>query len=205
MFSSRLAKYISIISIPPTFSTMAFSILTLTYEHGSPAHRLLVWFIAVLCSGVLQMAYVLTLRSRGTVSAYDVPERIQRTKPYFVSAGISFAGMAVLILLHASVFIWSLMWCYCLNTLITVAINSGWKISAHMMGLTGPVTALIPVIGIGVLWFLPVAIVLGWSRIRLEAHTPAQVCAGAMAGVVLTQVQLIWLLKYGEEMLRSWF
>ena len=184
---------------------MAFTVMTCAYEHGSPLHRLLVWLVAVLCSGMLQMAYVLMLRSRGSVTAYDVPERLQRTKPYFVSAGISFAGMMILLLLHASVFLWSLLWCYSINTLITAAINSRWKISAHLMGLTGPVTALHPVIGMGVLWFVPVVIVLGWSRIRLEAHTPAQVCAGAIAGVLLTQVQLMWFLKYGEELVRWWY
>jgi hypothetical protein len=203
MASTRFAKYISIISIPPTFSLMAFSVLTWAYEPGSLSHRLFVWFVAVLCSGVLQMAYFLFLRRRGGVSAYDVPERLQRTKPYFVSAGISFVGMVILLLFHASVFLWALLWCYSINTLITAAINSRWKISAHVMGLTGPVTALFPVIGTGVLWFLPLVIVLGWSRIRLEAHTLAQVCAGAIAGVVLTHGQLVWLHAHGETVIST--
>jgi membrane-associated phospholipid phosphatase len=194
----RFAKYISIICIPPTFATFVFSVLVLTYQDGDPLQRWLFWLVSVLCSGVLQMAYVLNLRRQGRVGDYDVPARLQRTKPYLISVGISFAGLLLFLLLHASFMICALMWCYCINTFITAGINLRWKISAHMMGLTGPLVFLYPILGAHILWFLPLALLLGWSRVRLKAHTPAQVFAGAIAGAALTLGQLEILMRYGS-------
>jgi membrane-associated phospholipid phosphatase len=197
MSSERFAKYISILGIPPTFATAVFTTLVLQGETGSLMHRLVIWLVAVLFSGVLQMGYVLMLRRRGQVGAYDVPNRLQRTQPYLVSVGVSLVGLLLLLSLHASVPVWALMWCYCINTLLTVVINLRWKISAHMMGMTGPLVFLYPLLAVYVFLFLPFAVLLGWSRVTLKAHTLAQVVAGAGAGIVLTLLQITILIKLG--------
>ena len=186
---TRFAHRISIALIPPTIAAAAFAVLVLAYEHGSIFHRIVVWIVATLCAGGLQMLYVLSLRRRAEVTAYDVPERRQRTKPYAVSAGLSLAGVLMLLYMNASVFVWGLMWCFFINTLILGLINLRWKISAHMMGFTGPVVFLFPLVGWTLLILLPLAILLGWARITLRAHTLPQVLAGAAAGLALTLVQ----------------
>ena len=141
------------------------------------------------------MLYVLYLRRMEQVTAYDVPDRLQRGKPYLLSAGISFGGLMFLLFLDSSVFVWGLMWCFTINTLILYFINQRWKISAHMMGLTGPVMFLIPILGWQLLWLLPLAVPLGWARITLRSHDLPQVLAGAAAGVVLTLLQAWFLLE----------
>ena len=203
--ADALARGISLLLIPPTVSTAVFTLLVLAFQHGSVAHRSVVWLVAVLCSGILQMAHVLHLRKRRQVTAYDVPERLQRTGPYLLSVGISAAGLAWLLFLGAAFPVWSLMWCYTINTAILAAINRHWKISAHMMGLTGPVTALAPLFGWATLSIFPLAALLGWARVRLRAHSVAQVVAGAAAGVVLTALQLFLISAYGIGLLaRLW-
>jgi membrane-associated phospholipid phosphatase len=196
--ADRVARIVSIALIPPTVSTVVFTILVLAFQHGAIPHRLLIWLIAVLCSGLLQMLHVLRLRHERKVTAYDVPERLQRTGPYLLSVGISFAGLAALLYLEAAFAIWSLMWCYTINTLLLAGINRYWKISAHLMGLTGPATALLPLFGVwaGIV-VLPFALLLGWARVRLRAHTLAQVVLGAVAGFFLTALQLFLLSAYG--------
>ncbi|MDX9758717.1 MAG: hypothetical protein RBU27_06115 [Bacteroidota bacterium] len=186
---TRVAHHISIALIPPTIAAAVFAVLVLAYEHGSTFHQVVVWIVATLCAGGLQMLYVLSLRKREEVTAYDVPERLQRTKPYAVSVGISFAGLLILHYLNASVFVWGLMWCFLVNTLILGAINLRWKISAHMMGLTGPLVFLFPLFGWTLLWLLPLAALLGWARVTVRAHTLSQVLAGAAAGILLTLIQ----------------
>lgn len=191
MESSKLqfAHRLSIALIPPTIAAAVFALLVLAYEHGSIFHQAVVWVVAVACAGALQMGYVMYLRKIEQVSAYDVPERLQRTKPYLISAGFSLAGLMMLLFLNASVFVWGLMWCFLVNTLILNAINLRWKISAHMMGFTGPLVFLFPLFGWQLLWTLPLILLLGWARVTLRAHTVAQVVAGAAAGILLTLAQ----------------
>ncbi|MFI5150458.1 MAG: phosphatase PAP2 family protein [Bacteroidia bacterium] len=81
----------------------------------------------------------------------------------------------------------------CIGILLTTVINFFWKISAHTVAaggwcgaLTGlcllmydpPLPALFAVIGI--------AGVTGYARLKLEAHTPAQVYAGYLLGFACT-------------------
>ncbi len=192
----RFAHKLSVALIPPVIAAAVFGLLVAAYEHGSLLHQIVVWIVATTCSGGLQIVYVLYLRRMDHVTAYDVPERTQRTKPYLLSAGISLGGLLFLLFLNASVFVWGLMWCFTFNTLILNAINLRWKISAHMMGFTGPLLFLWPLFGWQLLWLLPVALLLGWARITLRAHDLPQVLAGAAAGVVLTLLQ-VWVLIYG--------
>jgi len=67
-------------------------------------------------------------------------------------------------------------------TLVTYMIRQRWKISAHITALTGILTTLLLVDSI----FLPLGLLLPfviWSRVKLKAHTPAQMIAGIIAGL----------------------
>ncbi len=185
----NFAHRLSIALIPPTIAAVVFALLVLAFEHGSIFHQAVIWVVSAACAGGLQMSYVMYLRKMKEVSAYDVPERLQRTKPYLISAGFSLGGLMLLIFLNASVFVWGLMWCFLINTLILNAINLRWKISAHLMGLTGPLVFLFPLFGWNLLWTLPLIVLLGWARVTLRSHTVPQVIAGAAAGVGLTLLQ----------------
>lgn len=187
------AQMVSIVLIPPTAATAVFTILVCTHEQGGMGHLTATWLTAILFSGVLQIGYVLVLRRQQKVTAYDVPNRLQRTKPYYISAGLSAVGLVILLLLDANPAVWGLMWCFAVNTLILNWINSKWKISAHMMGLTGPLTYLYPLLGWNLLYALPLVLLLGWARIETRSHTPAQVLAGSVAGILLTVVQMEFL------------
>jgi len=192
---TAIAQAVSIVLIPPTVATAVFTILVYAFERGGTGHLAATWLVAVLFSGILQMGYVLVLRRQRKVTAYDVPDRLQRTRPYYISAGLSAAGLVILLLLHADPAVWGLMWCFAVNTLILNWINSKWKISAHMMGLTGPLTYLYPLLGWNMLYTLPLVLLLGWARIETRSHTPLQVLAGSAAGIILTIIQMEFLIR----------
>ena len=64
-----------------------------------------------------------------------------------------------------------------------------WKISIHTTGLTGPVAALIMLLGpIGALFGLLYPILI-WSRFTLKKHTMAQAIAGGVFGLVMTVLE----------------
>lgn len=194
---TRLAHLLSILLVPPTVSAAVLTAFALRRPTGSIARDALVWLIAVLAAGGIQIAYVLVLRARSRVTAWDVPERRERTGPYLVSVAVSAAGLALLVLLEAPVAQRLLLWCYSVNTLVLVAINLRWKISAHLMGYTGPLIFLLPLSAPLLLVLALGAAALGWARVRLGAHTPAQVVAGAIAGVFLVALQLFLVDAYG--------
>ncbi len=90
----------------------------------------------------------------------------------------------------ASVQVYSLMFCYATNTLAVTAINTKWKISAHAVGASGPLTSLAITFGWEVLPLFVLMLVVAWARIELKAHTRSQVTAGALLGILLTGVQV---------------
>ncbi|MYQ95252.1 hypothetical protein GTY20_30270 [Streptomyces sp. SID4946] len=66
-------------------------------------------------------------------------------------------------------------------------ITISWKISVHQAVSAGAVDIAAVIYGPWMLLgFIPV-VVVGWSRIALGDHTPAQVAAGTIAGAVVAQ------------------
>jgi len=62
------------------------------------------------------------------------------------------------------------------------------------MGVVGPTVALTYLFGIsGLLFGLLIPLVM-WSRVKLKKHTISQVLAGVLAGIILTYVQLYFIL-----------
>lgn len=204
-FQQRLATIISIILIPPTISLITFSLLAATFEGGDALHRFSVAFVAVCFSGIFPMFYVLYLKRQHIITRYDVPIREQRANPYIISVFHSAFGFFLLLFMGSSVYVWSLMWCYASNTLILIFINKKWKISAHMMGLTGPLIMLSIIFQMKILIAIPIVFLLGWSRVALKVHSITEVIAGAFLGAFLTLLQLILILNYATDFFQNMY
>lgn len=189
----RAALTISYILMPTTFAVVAFPLLVFLTPQNSD--RAVIVVVSVLFGAVLPFLYLLLLLRRQRVTRLDVPVREQRTIPYLVTVVIYFAGSVLLYVLGASVIVYALMLCYATNTLVISAINTRWKISAHAMGASGPLTALAVTFGWLVLPFFLIVPIVAWARVELKAHTRAQVVAGAFLGIILTAVQVQALYK----------
>jgi len=86
------------------------------------------------------------------------------------------------------------------SILLAFFINKTWKISAHAIGLGGIIAALIAVSNVFQINLVPIisiAIILAgivsFSRLRLNAHTPAQVYSGFFLGFLVMSLHLIFL------------
>ncbi len=179
--------------MPTTFALVAFILLAfLTPQKTVP---LLIALVSVLFGAVLPFLYLLILFHREKVTGFDVPVREQRTVPYLISVLIYFVGFITLVAIGASVTVYALMLCYATNTLVISIINVKWKISAHAMGASGPLTALAVTFGWRVLPIFLVVPIVAWARVEVKAHTRAQVAAGSLLGIILTGVQLEALYK----------
>lgn len=184
----RAALTISYVFMPTNFALAAFLVLAfLTRQKVNP---LGVATVSAVFGAVLPFAYLFYLLRNEKVTRIDVPVRQQRTIPYLISVGIYIIGFIVLFIIGASPTVYALMFCYATNTLVLSLINTQWKISAHAMGASGPLTALALTFGWLTLPFFLLILIVAWARVELKAHTRAQVAAGALLGIFLTAVQL---------------
>jgi len=87
-------------------------------------------------------------------------------------------------------FLTALLLCYSINTGVVLLITTKWKISVHTTGLSGPVAALILLLGpVGALFGILYPILI-WSRVLLKKHTLAQAIAGGVQGFFLTVLEM---------------
>ncbi|HTW55690.1 MAG TPA: hypothetical protein VMG36_04495 [Thermoplasmata archaeon] len=108
----------------------------------------------------------------------------------FVGAAVAYvAGWGVLELLRTPGSIAYLMLAYGVNTLAFLVLSVRWKPSVHASGVTGPATWLALVFGPGALVFFALLVPVAWARLKLRAHTPTELVAGAGLAVGLTALQ----------------
>jgi membrane-associated phospholipid phosphatase len=73
------------------------------------------------------------------------------------------------------------------RVIVFVAINVYWKISLHTAFVSAAATILTLAYGAAAAWVFAFLPLVGWARLELKLHTPAQVAAGAfLAAAIVT-------------------
>lgn len=161
----------------------------------------LVGALALVLTGLLPLALLVAMVRRGEARTLEVRERTRRTKPYLLGAlGNALLGAALLTLLPAARHtLGALALWQSATVLLMLAVNSRWKISAHLVAVAGAFAALAWLRAVGGVP-IPTALVAGlglavpvvaWARLRLGAHTRGQVLAGTLMGLALPPLQLL--------------
>ncbi len=177
--SNGLAYALSHLFSPAGVAFVLFTFLSqLTTGHWRAGVAGVVWY------GVIPAAVMLYLKRSGRLLELYDPEPGQRR--WILRVGVVWyaIGYAVLSLMAAPGVI---LWCaasFCGGALLVTIINGYWKISIHSVGVGGGLLVLMVAGGWG-LWPAGVAAALvAWARLRLGAHSPAQVAAGLALGTV---------------------
>ena len=127
---------------------------------------------------------------------YDISDKDKRIVPLLLGALSNIIGVIILFSLGAPFVIVVLMFCYFSNSLLAALISFSWKISIHSMGVAGPTAAMIYIFGYpGLLFIIPLLMIM-WSRIHLQKHTPAQVIVGAVTSFIFTILQFKILIPW---------
>lgn len=141
------------------------------------------WLPALLVAGLQQL---------GLINSVELPERRQRPLPLLITA-LAFGAAALRLgqIYHAGNLA-ALLFGMALAALLTLFITLFWKISAHGVGMGGAVGLFtvfvlnerLPLTVAWAWWLLVLllAAAVAWARLRLAAHTPAQVLAGLALG-----------------------
>lgn len=198
----QIADKISTLTNPPIICIPLFLVISivLSFDNGAfDAYKFIALeLISLVFASILPMAIILYWAKRlGTDK--DISNRQDRFTPLIVGIISYFIGFLLCFATAIDNFMTLLMLCYSINTFIVMLITTKWKISVHTTGLSGPVGALILLLGpfgaiLGILY--PILI---WSRVLLKKHTMAQAICGAVQGFFLTVLEIYlfcYLLKF---------
>jgi len=154
------------------------------------------FFTSTAFTSIGPMLYVLWLYSTDRITDLDMSVRAERENVFSAFVIFYALGTCVLYLLHAPRLMTATLAGYTGASLIVQYITRYWKISTHALGITAPLVVLVYLYGTQSLPFLILIPLVGWSRIRLHAHTPLQVVAGTFlgAGSVLLFLRLFGLI-----------
>ncbi len=188
---NKIAKLISIITQPPIVSIPTFAIINyfLLGFNNSLGITMICWIFGAFLPITTSLILIMKMHTD-----MDITDRTKRTLPLFFAVCSYLVGFIVLLSIGAPALTTALMLIYSFNTLIILFINLSWKISIHTMGVAGSTVALTYLFGFpGLLFGLLIPLVM-WSRVILKKHTISQVLVGGIAGIILTYVQLYFII-----------
>lgn len=187
----KLARIISDIFVPPTFTLIAFIILAFQFETEEYL-KLWVALSGAVFGFVLPVIFFIYLRKKGRVVNNDATVKEERTFPYFIGVVLCLTAFALLYFIGSNSVAYSLWLAYAVNTILLILINKFWKISAHAIGSATFVGLVYFLYGFSGLYFIILLVLIGVSRLILKVHTPMQIIMGSLFGFFLTYWQLVF-------------
>jgi hypothetical protein len=182
--AERFARLITEIFAPAVLVTVL--LLVVGWHAGAQPGVSRWWGVpAALFTAGVPMAYVLRGVRRGRLTDHHIPQRERRRGPLLVGIASVAAGTAALVLLGAPRELLALLAAGAAGLVVFAAVTAFWKMSIHAGVAAGTVAVLVTLSGPVALAGAPLVAVIGWSRVRLSAHTRNQVIAGALAGAVI--------------------
>jgi len=192
---NKIARIISTVFVPPSFTLIVFTIFALVLE-SEFLKQLVTISTAFIFGFIAPIVLFVILRKKKKLIDIDASEKDERTFPFIISTMFYSIGLIILILYQVNIVSIAFWFCYISNTLITIFINKHWKISAHSMGASGPLAAMTYVFGPMALVFSLIILMVGWSRIQLKVHNAAQVSAGILLAFISTYLQIYFITEY---------
>jgi hypothetical protein len=176
---NRLARVVTEVFAPAIL--VAALLLLVGWQAGSGW-----WGVpAVVFAAGIPMAYVIRGVRRGRLGDHHIQDRKLRRGPLLFGAVSSLVGTALLLVLGAPRELVALLAAGLCGLVVFAVVTLFWKMSFHTGVAAGTVAVLIVVYGPWAWLAAPLVPLIGWSRLRLSAHTAPQVIAGALVGAAI--------------------
>ncbi len=193
MNKTKIAKTISTITNPPIITIPLFLVicLVLSFENGVFDFNkfIIMELISLIFTSALPMAIIMFWAKKLNTDK-DISNREDRYMPLIIGIISYFIGVIISFILNVDNFLTLLLLCYAVNTGVVLLITIKWKISVHTTGISGPIAALILLLGpLGAIFGVIYPIVI-WSRVLLKKHTLAQAICGGVQGFFLTVLEM---------------
>ena len=208
----RTANALSYVVNPLVLPPVGFGLIL--WHFGAPGWEIaLIVAVALVFFCLIPLAYVIRMIRRGETESLEVRQRESRLKPFLAGIGSYAVGMVVMAFAGTTAvpLLVALALLYPVNTAILLLVNLRWKISIHMTSLAGfvsillfvamtvwrdlPPDAEVALTVVTVAPLLAVLPVLMWARVRVGAHTPGQVVAGAVFGLAMPVAELLVIVR----------
>ncbi|MEN3202985.1 MAG: hypothetical protein ABDK87_04565 [Atribacterota bacterium] len=191
MGRKKLAETLSLLLQPQVVAMFLYALVSFTFSRGV---RAVVFFLlSVLLVSVLPTVFVLSLAKKGHVSDPDLPRREERFVPYLGIVGMYGALFVLLFILSAPRELLAITLCYIVVTFVGAVISLFWKISLHLAGVAGPVTALVLLVHPAFSVLFGLLVPLGWARVFLGKHNLLQVVSGSLMSSFITYGIVHWV------------
>lgn len=203
----RLATAVAYFISPPVLAPLLFG-LVLSWSGTAPGTVGATMAVALVFFGLIPLGYVGWLLWRGHVASLEVRDGQKRGKAFVVGTLSSLIGVFVVMATAAGPargVAGALAACIALNSLLLALATRRGKISIHAATVAGFVSMLgvvawlgWPGLPSGGAWLRAVAgaalllvPLVMWARVRAGAHTPAEVIAGALFGLISPAIELM--------------
>jgi len=189
----RIAQVISVVFYPLFVPTYAFAILLTMPAYFSavmPAQaKWMVIGLIFFTTCVLPTSLFYLMIKTGIITTKWLSKREDRTLPYIVSIIFFYLAYYMLKRLQISAVYYYFMIGATFLNIIVMGINFLWKISSHTASigaLAGMLVGISYFLGTSYFGLIAVTIlvsgVVGFARLKLQAHTPAQIYGGFLLG-----------------------
>ena len=194
-----VAKVLSVLLYPLFIPTYGVAIFCMAYSlHVIPLAP--VWQVIAICGTLLltciiPVTAIWILMKKGEVTDLQIADAHERKMPFLYTVlGFCFWCYLLIAILHVPLSIAFVAVGATTAIAFVALINYFWKISAHLTGFGGLVGGIFSYcLGLGAIptWglltaLLVLSLALMYARLRLDAHTPAQVCTGWLLGLSCT-------------------
>lgn len=191
--AERVAHRISLVANPLFVALPLF--LLVAWRTAPVLWQALLWWV-VTAAGVTGIPYFFIRRGvrKGTYTDGHVSVREQRLIPLSVGLGGMVMVFLVLILLGAARPYLASLTSALVSLALALAITqlAKYKVSLHMVGITGSVAVCSLLFSPWFLLLSPLILLVGWARWQVHAHTILQACLGVVVAVGVTWLTL-WL------------
>lgn len=203
MKEEKLANIVSGVFHPmlmPTFALLLIFSLKSYVAYAIPFQGKL-WLLAMVFTTtfLIPAVFILLLYRREIITSKQLVKKEERVFPLIISIVFYYLAFHMIRQLHMHEVYQRMLLGTTLIVILFLPISIFWKISAHMSGVGGFLGGLIgismmlsvDVFVIAVITVLAAGLV-GFARLKLEVHTPAQVYAGfALSFFVMLAVFLV--------------
>ena len=201
---AHLARFISCIFHPLLMPTYGFILLFCTQNYLSTFLPLNIKIILIallfLFTFIFPALNAIILLKMGSIKSLEMEDPKERLLPYGTTFLYYIALLYLLYKLHFPVIFTMIVLGGACCILLTLLINLKWKISAHMVGVGGISGAMLALfyrlqsdLLLPFIIIILIAGIIGYARLKLNAHRPVQVYTGFLMGFL---AQLILILFY---------
>ncbi|MCD4695203.1 MAG: hypothetical protein K8S16_03095 [Bacteroidales bacterium] len=189
----KLAKIISIVFQPlliPTFSLLILFSLNSYVSLSIPASaKNMILGMIFTTTFAFPAIFLFLFYKKGIIKSMSMERREERIIPLFVTAIFYFVAYQMIKQLQIHDIYQRMFLGSALLVLISLLVSFTWKISAHMIGIGGLLGGLVGVsqvifidLAVMILYVTLICGLVGFARLKLQAHSPAQVYTGFFTG-----------------------